>query len=65
MEDFKSRLIEERNELETKTNKLESFIALSSKFKELDKENQSLLRLQHNTMKEYLSILEKRISILI
>lgn len=64
MEDFKKRLIVERDELEDKIAKLESFIE-SPRFENLDKRNGELLIAQHDAMRTYYTILNMRISILL
>lgn len=64
MEDFKKRLIVERDELEDKIAKLESFIE-SPRFESLDKRNGELLIAQRDAMRAYSVILNVRISILL
>lgn len=64
MEDFKKRLIVERDELVVKLAKLESFIE-SPRFKGLDERNGGLLIAQRDAMRQYYDILNKRISILL
>lgn len=64
MEDFKKRLIVERDELAVKLAKLESFIE-SPRFESLDKRNGELLIAQHDAMRTYYTILNVRISILL
>ena len=64
MEDFKKGLIAERDELEDKIAKLESFIA-SPRFESLDKRNRELLIAQRDAMRTYSVILNVRISILL
>lgn len=64
MEDFKKRLIVERDELDDKIAKLESFIA-SPRFENLDKRNGDLLIAQRDAMRTYSVILNVRISILL
>ena len=64
MEDFKKRLIVERDELEDKIAKLGSFIG-SPRFKGLDDLNKDLLVSQWGAMRQYSDILNKRISILL
>lgn len=64
MEDFKKRLIVERDELAVKLAKLESFIE-SPRFKGLDERNRELLIAQHDAMRQYYAILNMRISILL
>lgn len=64
MEDFKKRLIVERDELDDKIAKLESFIE-SPRFKGLDKRNGELLIAQRDAMRAYSVILNVRISILL
>lgn len=64
MEDFKKRLIVERDELEDKIAKLESFIE-SPRFENPDKRNGELLIAQRDAMRAYSVILNVRISILL
>lgn len=64
MEDFKKRLIVERDELGDKIAKLESFIE-SPRFENLDKRNGDLLIAQRDAMRTYFVILNVRISILL
>lgn len=64
MEDFKKRLIVERDELVVKLAKLESFIE-SPRFKGLDDLNKDLLVSQCDAMRQYYAILNMRISILL
>jgi len=60
MSDFKTRLVEEKKQLEDKTLKLASFTGTTT-FEELDFDNQMLLRAQLNAMNAYLDILILRI----
>lgn len=64
MEDFKKRLIVERDELVVKLAKLESFIE-SPRFENLDERNRELLIAQCDAMRTYSVILNVRISILL
>lgn len=64
MEDFKKRLIVERDELAVKLAKLESFIE-SPRFESLDERNRELLIAQCDAMRQYYAILNMRISILL
>lgn len=64
MEDFKKRLVVERDELDDKIAKLESFIG-STRFENLDERNRKLLVAQRDAMREYSTILNVRISILL
>lgn len=64
MEDFKKRLIVERDELNDKIAKLESFIE-SPRFENLDERNRELLIAQCGIMRQYSAILNMRISILL
>lgn len=63
MEDFKSRLKKEKEELESNTLKLGSFL-ISDKIESLSEGNQILLRRQHEAMTLYLDILIIRIELL-
>ena len=62
MQDFVKRLIIERDELNTKWEKLRDFIA-TNRYDNLDNENKMLLSAQFNIMGAYLCILERRIDI--
>lgn len=64
MEDFKKRLIVERDELDDKIAKLESFIE-SPRFGNLDERNRELLIAQCGIMRQYSAILNIRIRILL
>lgn len=64
MEDFKTRLVEEMQQLVEKLEKLKNFIE-SDKFKMLSPVNQSLLKIQCAAMTTYLECLSTRIDILI
>jgi hypothetical protein len=60
MSDFKSKLIEERNSLLKKTNKLDSFID-SDRFNIVGKIQGKLLLNQYDAMCDYLNCLNLRI----
>ena len=64
MEDFKKRLVVERDELDDKIAKLEAFIG-STRFENLDERNRKLLVAQCDVMRQYSTILNVRISILL
>lgn len=64
MEDFKKRLVVERDELDDKLAKLEAFIG-STRFENLDERNRKLLVAQRDAMRQYSVILNVRISILL
>lgn len=64
MEDFKKRLVVERDELDDKIAKLEAFIG-SPRFEDLDERNRKLLVSQRDAMRQYSTILNVRISILL
>jgi len=64
MEDFKKRLVVERDELEDKIAKLEAFIG-SARFENLDERNRKLLVSQCDAMRQYSTILNVRIGILL
>lgn len=63
MSDFKQRLIDEKDELKDKRDKLQNFIG-SKIYDELPKVGQSLLVIQLDVMNSYLSVLRSRISLL-
>lgn len=60
MDAFMERLINEREELDAKMNKLDDFIG-SDKFKAIDQVQQSLLKLQSSAMETYYRCLDERI----
>lgn len=60
MSDFKTRLVEEKKQLEDKTLKLASFTGTEN-FEKLDYDNKKLLKIQLNAMNAYLEVLEMRI----
>lgn len=62
MKMYQRRLLDERNELKEKIEKLVKFIN-SSKFDELLNEQKDLLSDQVNVMKQYFEILDKRINL--
>ena len=62
MKDFVKRLIVEKDELNTKWEKLRDFLA-SGKTESLNNENLALLGAQLNIMGAYLCILKRRIDI--
>lgn len=64
MEDFKERLVAERDELDDKIAKIEAFIG-SARFEDLDERNRKLLAAQRDAMRQYSVILNVRISILL
>jgi len=61
MSDFKTRLLEEKEQLDDKISKLFPFIN-SDKFTGIDKVQQDLLKLQLPTMRIYSEILQQRIN---
>ena len=62
MKDFVKRLIIERDELNTKWEKLRDFLG-SERITNLNDENKALLSAQFNIMGAYLCVLERRINI--
>lgn len=60
---FKDRLLNEAQELATKTNALNDFMR-TQKFVDLDRENKDLLYQQSRLMNEYLQVLGKRLELL-
>lgn len=62
MKDFQLRVIQERDELKTKVDKLKEFIE-GSVYRTLDNSNQHYLMSQYFHMSCYLDILEKRIAL--
>lgn len=63
MSDFKSRLNDEKVELDSKIEKLDSFLK-SDNVKNIDSVQFSLLNVQSQVMKTYSQILEERITLL-
>ena len=61
-EDQHGRLLEETQELVTKTNKLNDFMRTDG-FVDLDRENKDLLYSQSRIMNEYVQILGKRLEL--
>lgn len=64
MEDFKKRLLIEKEELDDKRIKLRSFLQTDN-FNSLDDKNRNLLIKQFKVMTEYSNILKKRIDLII
>ena len=60
MSDFKTRLIEEKAQLEEKLDKLDAFL-VSEKVKEIDDVQKALLQVQATAMNTYLQCLKERI----
>ena len=60
---FYDRLLQEAQELSTKTNALNDFMRTQA-FVDLDRENKDLLYSQSRLMNEYLQVLGKRIELL-
>lgn len=60
MSDFKTRLIQERDDLQEKTEKLVSFIH-GNMFPSLPIKHQNLLKQQHSHMHGYLTTLNERL----
>ena len=63
MEDFIERLIDEKNEVSGRAAKLEVFVD-TDKFKEIDSEQQMLLRIQLKSMHTYIQCLHERLVLL-
>ena len=64
MEDFKKRLLIEKEELDNKRIKLRNFLQTDN-FNSLDDKNRNLLIKQFKVMTEYSNILKKRIGLII
>jgi hypothetical protein len=60
MNDFKTRLVEEKAQLEEKMNKLDAFL-MSEKVKDVDDVQKALLQVQATAMNTYLTCLKMRI----
>lgn len=63
MSDFKERLFEELDELQDRINELDTFIK-GEKFRDLEIEQQDLLKEQFRIMNQYENILSLRIELL-
>ena len=61
MDDYKSRLRKELNDLNFKNEKLNNFIEKNEIFKTIDLKEQELLKEQREIMAKYANILRKRI----
>ena len=61
MDDYKSRLRKELNDLNFKIEKLNNFIEKNDIFKTIDLKEQELLKEQRGIMNKYANILRKRI----
>lgn len=61
MSDFLQRLVDERQQLQEKFDKLKTFIDLNDVFNSLNQEQQSLLKIQASAMFTYLCCLNERI----
>ena len=61
MNDYKSRLRKELEDLNFKIEKLNNFIEKNDIFKTMDLEEQKLLKKQRGIMNKYANILRKRI----
>ena len=61
MPDFKTRLIEEKEQLNERIEKLESFVG-SDKFSSISAVQQSLLNVQLQSMRTYSQVLVERIA---
>ena len=57
---WKKRLIKERDELQSRLDRLSVFIVGFS-FAKLDQRTKSLLRIQHGLMQDYLAVLNMRL----
>ena len=60
MSDFKTRLVEEKAQLEEKLDKLDAFL-VSEKVKAVDDVQKALLQVQATAMNTYLQCLKERI----
>ena len=60
MGDFKTRLVDEKNQLSIKLDALDSFIT-SDKFKDVNDVQKALLQVQSTAMNTYLQCLKERI----
>jgi hypothetical protein len=63
MSDFKTRLLEERNQLSDRVEKLDGFLNSENSSK-IDKKQKTLLGIQLPAMQAYLAVLDERISLL-
>lgn len=62
MEPFQQRVIEERDELRGRLDRLNAFMADETRFTNVDAAEQDRMRRQQDAMMTYLSVLEERIS---
>lgn len=60
MDDFKTRLLDEKAQLKKRLNKLDNFL-MSEKVKEIDDVQNALLHVQATAMNTYLQCLKERI----
>lgn len=60
MDDFKQRLLDEKDQLEERLNKLDAFLE-SEKVKAIDDTQRALLKVQATAMNTYLQCLSERI----
>ena len=64
MSDFKSRLLQEQQELNERIDKLEDFINDSPAFEKIPHAQQNLLVIQLPAMKAYAEVLNQRVALL-
>lgn len=62
MEDYKKRVIKEKEELDERATDLSNFIGLSDAFDLIDPDEQERLKVQNDIMWQYSEILGKRIN---
>lgn len=62
LQPHEQRVVEERNDLKTKTEKLNEFIGHNDMFEKLSDVDQEDLKVQLDIMFQYLEVLDKRIS---
>lgn len=62
MKEYQQRVIEERNELKARADKLNSFIGLSPDFDKVEPEEQERMKVQLDLMWQYYEVLESRIA---
>lgn len=62
LEDWQQRVIDERDELESKMQKVHMFMTTSKEYQKIAYEQQELIRRQYSCMNDYYKILGARIT---
>ena len=63
MEDYQQRVVDEKNELDTKAKALSEFIGNGVTFEAIDPEEQERMKLQNDIMWQYSEVLGARIAV--